>query len=134
MGWRASIAKIRTACAICKNRSWYFFKTPSLLPRLNAAGKPASGRPKTSAFPAEMYAAPIKSRRKHMSQVQEKPGIRSENCQAVTPHLVCAGAADAIDFYKKAFGAVETMRLAGPNGKLMHGSIKIGNASIMLVD
>ncbi|MFA5958272.1 VOC family protein [Hyphomicrobium sp.] len=70
-----------------------------------------------------------------MSEVQEKPGgIRSENCQAITPHLVCAGAADAIDFYKKAFGAEEVMRLASPNGKLMHAAIKIGNASVMLVD
>ncbi|HML28917.1 MAG TPA: VOC family protein [Hyphomicrobium sp.] len=70
-----------------------------------------------------------------MSEVQEKTnGIRSEDCQAVTPHLVCAGAADAIEFYKKAFGAEELMRLAGANGKLMHAAIKIGNASIMLVD
>lgn len=70
-----------------------------------------------------------------MSEIQEKTnGIRSEDCQAVTPHLVCAGAADAIEFYKKAFGAEELMRLAGANGKLMHAAIKIGNASIMLVD
>lgn len=69
-----------------------------------------------------------------MSKVQEKTGIRSENCQAVTPHLVCAGAADAIEFYKKAFGAEELMRLAGANGKVMHAAIKIGDASIMLVD
>lgn len=69
-----------------------------------------------------------------MSEVQEKTGIRSENCQAVTPHLVCAGAADAIEFYKKAFGAEELMRLAGANGKVMHAAIKIGDASIMLVD
>jgi PhnB protein len=52
----------------------------------------------------------------------------------VTPHLVCAGAADAISFYGKAFGAVETMRLPGKDGKLMHAAIKIGDASIMLVD
>jgi PhnB protein len=70
-----------------------------------------------------------------MSQNQEKQGgIRGENCQAITPHLVCAGAADAITFYKKAFGAEEVMRLAGANGKLMHASVRIGNASIMLVD
>jgi PhnB protein len=53
---------------------------------------------------------------------------------AVTPHLVCAGAADAIEFYKKAFGAVEEARLPGPNGKLMHALIRIGGAAIMLVD
>jgi PhnB protein len=71
-----------------------------------------------------------------MTQVQEKPapGAQRVNLQAITPHLVCAGAADAIDFYKKAFGAVETMRLPGKNGKLMHAAIKIGNAEVMLVD
>jgi PhnB protein len=52
----------------------------------------------------------------------------------VTPHLVCAGAADAIEFYKKAFGAVEMMRLPGPQGKLMHASVRIGDSIVMLVD
>jgi uncharacterized glyoxalase superfamily protein PhnB len=52
----------------------------------------------------------------------------------VTPHLVCAGAADAIEFYKKAFGAVELMRLPGPQGKLMHACIQVGDSPIMLVD
>ena len=52
----------------------------------------------------------------------------------VTPHLVCAGAADAIEFYKKAFNAVEMVRLPGPNGKLMHACIKIGDSAVMLVD
>lgn len=70
-----------------------------------------------------------------MSEVQENAsGIRSESCQAITPHLVCAGAADAIDFYKKAFGAEEEMRLAGANGKLMHAAVRVGNARFMLVD
>ncbi len=53
---------------------------------------------------------------------------------AVTPHLVCAGAADAIEFYKKAFGAADEARLPGPDGKLMHALIRIGGAAIMLVD
>ena len=39
---------------------------------------------------------------------------------SVTPHLICAGAADAIEFYKKAFNAVEEVRLPGPQGRLMH--------------
>jgi PhnB protein len=52
----------------------------------------------------------------------------------ITPHLVCAGAAAAIEFYKEAFGAVEQMRLAGPDGKLLHGSVRIGDSLLMLVD
>ena len=52
----------------------------------------------------------------------------------VTPHLVCAGAAEAIEFYKKAFNATEGGRLPGPQGKLMHAMIRIGDSSVMLVD
>jgi uncharacterized glyoxalase superfamily protein PhnB len=52
----------------------------------------------------------------------------------LAPHLVCDGAADAIDFYKQAFGAEEIMRLPGPTGKLMHASVVINGAVVMLVD
>jgi uncharacterized glyoxalase superfamily protein PhnB len=53
---------------------------------------------------------------------------------SITPHLVCAGAADAIEFYKKAFGAVELGRVAGAPGKLIHAAIRIGDSPLMLVD
>ena len=52
----------------------------------------------------------------------------------ITPHLVCDGAAAAIEFYKEAFGAVEMARLAGPDGKLMHAMLRIGDSMLMLVD
>jgi PhnB protein len=52
----------------------------------------------------------------------------------VTPHLVVEGAAQAIDYYKKVFGAQEESRLPGPDGKLMHASIRIGDSTVMLVD
>lgn len=52
----------------------------------------------------------------------------------VTPHLVCADAGAAIDFYKTAFGATELMRLEGPDGRLWHGCIQIGNSAVMLAD
>jgi len=57
-----------------------------------------------------------------------------DGMHSVTPHLVCAGAAEAIEFYKKAFGAVEGARLPGPDGKLMHAMIRIGDSAVMLVD
>ena len=50
----------------------------------------------------------------------------------VTPHLICAGASDAIDFYKRAFGAVELSRMPGSDGRIMHASIRIGDSVIML--
>ena len=65
-----------------------------------------------------------------MSRVKPVP----EGMRSVTPHLVCAGAADAIEFYKKAFGAVELARLPGPQGELMHAMIRIGDSAVMLVD
>lgn len=52
----------------------------------------------------------------------------------VIPHLVCEGAADAIEFYKKAFNAVEQMRMPGDNGRIMHAALTIGNSTIMLAD
>ena len=52
----------------------------------------------------------------------------------VTPHIVCAGAADAIEFYKKAFGAVEMCRMPTPDGKIMHAAVRIGDSMLMLVD
>ncbi len=57
-----------------------------------------------------------------------------EGMHSITPHLVCAGAAEAIEFYKKAFGAVEGGRMPGPDGKIMHAQIKIGDSPVMLAD
>jgi PhnB protein len=53
---------------------------------------------------------------------------------AVTPYLSIRGAAQAIEFYKKAFGAAEVMRMPGPEGKLGHAEIRIGDSRIMLSD
>jgi uncharacterized glyoxalase superfamily protein PhnB len=52
----------------------------------------------------------------------------------LSPHLVCAGAAEAIAFYEKAFDAVEMIRLPGKDGRLMHASLCINGSSVMLVD
>ncbi len=57
-----------------------------------------------------------------------------EGMHTITPHLVCAGAADAIEFYKQAFNAVELSRLADPTGKLMNAMIRIGDSTLMLND
>ena len=55
--------------------------------------------------------------------------------QALIPHLVCEGAADAIEFYKKAFGATEVCRVPAPDGKrIMHAEIRIDGKALFLVD
>jgi len=52
----------------------------------------------------------------------------------VTPYLIIKGAAGALDFYKKAFSATEIMRFAGPDGRIGHAEIKIGDSAVMLAD
>ncbi len=57
-----------------------------------------------------------------------------EGMHTVTPHLVVRHAAQAIEFYKKAFGAKELNRSPGPDGKIMHATIQIGDSQIFLND
>ena len=57
------------------------------------------------------------------------PGMSS-----LTPHLVCRGAAEAISFYAQAFGAEELGRLPGPDGRLLHAMLRIGDSALMLMD
>src|SRR5437764_2259606 len=53
---------------------------------------------------------------------------------SVTPYLIIKGAAQAIDYYKKVFGATEVFRMDQPGGKVGHAELKIGNSHIMLAD
>src|SRR5205085_10960307 len=54
---------------------------------------------------------------------------------SVTPYLIIRGAAEAIEFYKKAFGAEECFRFTAPDGRSIgHAEIKIGNSTLMLAD
>jgi len=57
-----------------------------------------------------------------------------DGCHTVTPHLICRNAAKAIDYYTKAFGAREQMRMPGPGGKIMHAALQIGNSIVFLAD
>ena len=53
---------------------------------------------------------------------------------AVTPYLSIKGASEAIEFYKKAFGATEVMRMAQPDGRVGHAELQIGDSKVMLAD
>ena len=53
---------------------------------------------------------------------------------SVTPYLIIDGAAKAVEFYKKAFGASEVMRVNQPDGRVGHAEIKIGDSIVMLAD
>jgi PhnB protein len=52
----------------------------------------------------------------------------------LTPYLITKGAAKAIEFYKKAFGATELMRMPGPEGKVMHAELQVGDSRFMMAD
>jgi len=57
-----------------------------------------------------------------------------EGYHSVTPYLVLRQASDAIEFYKKAFGAAEIFRMPGPGGAIAHAEIRIGDSQIMMCE
>ena len=71
-----------------------------------------------------------KSPAKKAKKVQPIPA----GYHAVTPYLSVRGAAEAIEFYKKAFGATEVMRMPGPDGKIAHATLTIGDATVYLCE
>src|SRR2546428_415740 len=70
----------------------------------------------------------------HKFFMTTKPKPIPDGYHTVTPYLIVNGAAKALDFYQRAFGATELMRMPGPGGKIMHAEIKIGDSPIMLAD
>ena len=65
-----------------------------------------------------------------MSQVKPIP----DEYRGAMPYLIVVDAAGALDFYKEAFGAPELKRFAGPDGRVGHAEIRIGEAVVMLAD
>ena len=57
-----------------------------------------------------------------------------ENMHSLTPNLVCRNAASAINFYKTAFGATELVRMPGPDGRILHAALQIGDSTFFLND
>src|SRR5262249_33409472 len=65
-----------------------------------------------------------------MSKVSPIP----QGYNSITPYLVIRGAAQAIEYYKNVFGATELFRMNGPDGKVGHAELQIGDSRIMLAD
>ena len=63
-----------------------------------------------------------------------KPKPIPDGYTAVTPYLIIKGAARAIDFYQRVFGATEVLRIPGPGDQIMHAEILIGGSHIMMAD
>lgn len=64
------------------------------------------------------------------AQVKATP----DGYHTATPYLIIQGAAAALDFYQKVFGATEMVRMAQPDGKIGHAEMRIGNSVVMLAD
>lgn len=69
------------------------------------------------------------AKRKPVAEIAAEMGA-----SLVMPHLTCRNCAAAIEFYKTAFGAEEAIRLPGPDGRLLHASIRIQGTMVMLND
>jgi PhnB protein len=57
-----------------------------------------------------------------------------EGYHSITPYITCKNAGRAMDFYKKAFGATEINRMPGPDGRIMHAELRIGDSLIFISD
>lgn len=102
-------------------------KTAKPAPKKAAPAKKAVAKPRAKAS-AQKAAAPVAAR------AAATPSPIPEGFHSVTPYLSIHGAAEAIAFYEKAFGATEIMRMTTPNGLLGHAEIKIGDSIVMLAD
>jgi uncharacterized glyoxalase superfamily protein PhnB len=73
---------------------------------------------------------------KKRAKKQAKRKVRPipKGYHTVTPYLAVKGAAQLLDFVKRAFGAKERMRMPGPNGTIMHAEITLGDSIVMLAD
>jgi uncharacterized glyoxalase superfamily protein PhnB len=98
--------------------------------------KSARTKTKSAAKGRTVAAKRASSRRKPAPRATKKarPAPVPAGYHTVTPHLVCRGAADAMAFYARAFGAKERMRMSGPDGSVAHAEMKIGDSIIMLGD
>ena len=91
--------------------------------------KPARKAAKNAAVSKTTRSKPAKT-----SKAARKVSPVPKGYHTATPYLVCRGAAEAIEFYKKAFGAREILRMPMPDGRVAHAEIQIGDSRLMLGD
>jgi uncharacterized glyoxalase superfamily protein PhnB len=94
--------------------------------------KKAKSKPKKAKAKSKVKATKRKVG-KSKPAASARPGVPA-GFSTVTPHLNVRDCAYALEFYKKAFGAVETVRMPGPGGKILHAEIKIGDSHVFLAD
>jgi PhnB protein len=107
--------------------------TPDPLDALRLPDEPVAPRPEFAARLRRQIEVALEDRSTTMSSTPATTAATPVTT-ALEPYLVVAGAAAAIDFYVAAFGAVETMRLMQPDGRVGHAELRIGTSGIMLAD
>ena len=88
-------------------------------------------------LPSEQFRAALKEQlggKNDMSSAAKQIESTPQAATSISPYLTYRDTAAAIDFYKRAFGATEVMRLAEPSGKIGHAEMQIGNVTLMLAD
>jgi PhnB protein len=104
---------------------------PLVNPRITPLIRVAAG---LRSLPHAGFKAHLKSELERRTMMSSAVKSAATIQHAVTPYLVVRNAARAIDFYKRAFGASESMRLTDPGGRIGHAEIVIGNSPILLSD
>ena len=94
----------------------------------------AKAKPAAKAKAKVKVKAKVKAKAKPKTKAAATKSASARPHVPLAPHIICREAAKAIDFYKKAFGAVEMMRLPAPDGRLMHAAIQVNGAMVMMVD
>lgn len=94
------------------------------------AAKKAKSKPKKSPMKPEKKVSKKASKKTSKSKVSYLP----KGFTSITPHLTIRSCAEAIEFYKKAFGAKQLTGMPGPGGKIMHATLRIGDGVIMVND
>ena len=74
------------------------------------------------------------ARNRRSAKKAKKVSFMPAGYHTVTPYLACADAASALEFYKKAFAAIEVIRIPGPAGRIGHAEVRIGDSRVMLAD
>lgn len=106
-------------------------REPKVKAQLQAFARIAEG---LRGLPREDFKARLKADLERRTTMGSKPAVATETRQTATAYLCVKNAAAAIEFYKKVFGATEIMRLLGPQARIGHAEIRIGNSSIYLSD
>jgi PhnB protein len=100
------------------------------------AAKKAKAVKKKAAPARATRATATKSKAKARKAPARRKAVKAipDGYYTATPYLYLSEAGKAIDFYKRAFGATEMTRMGGPEGRVMHAELKIGNSIVMMAD